>query len=653
MKFTRSWLEEYIDISVSTDDLCHQLTMAGLEVDEIIKIDNDFLIDVDLTPNRSDCLSVYGIARELNSINNNFKLKSNKNIKVIPSCQSHQLKINIEEKNVCPIFSYMSLENLNSSFEAPSYITNRLNQIGIKLVHPIVDILNYIMIDIGQPMHAYDADMINGSISLGFAKKNKSFKALDGNEYQLTSKNFIISDSDNVLSLAGIIGSEHSAVSKKTKNIIIESAFFNPDFISNKARDLKLHTESSHRFERGVDFELSTKALSKFSEIIGSNKACNFSEIISVNNSDYLPKKNKVQIDFKKINEVIGISLKNNDVINILKSIGCVFNKKDNTVINPSYRFDLNIHSDYIEEVARLYGYDNIPSNPENINISLSSKYLPRNVINHIKNFLYNSGFSECINYSFVGDNEFENMNWKNENFNNHYKISNYMSLDQSKLRSNLTGSLIKNIEYNSNVNSENSYRFFEVSNVYGANIEQILTCLVSGERHDESWAIKSPKFDKYDMNSIAEDIASMFAIEKHKLNYSIKGHTFNKKKYISLSLSITDLINFLDSNKNEEKFENYSKLPNIRRDLSFLIDSNISYDSLIKKIKEINVHSLKKILLFDLYVGKNIPEDKKSLGMGFIFQEKNKTLTHDEVDVFMNSIIDKLQKKFNIQLRK
>ena len=138
-------------------------------------------------------------------------------------------------------------------------------------------------------------------------------------------------------------------------------------------------------------------------------------------------------------------------------------------------------------------------------------------------------------------------MNWKNENFNNHYKISNYMSLDQSKLRSNLTGSLIKNIEYNSNVNSENSYRFFEVSNVYGANIELILTCLVSGERHDESWAIKSPKFDKYDMNSIAEDIASMFAIEKHKLNYSIKGHTFNKKKYISLSLSITDLINFLD----------------------------------------------------------------------------------------------------------
>lgn len=653
MKFTRSWLEEYIDISVSTEDLCHQLTMAGLEVDEIIKIDKDYLVDVDLTPNRSDCLSVYGIARELNSINNNFKLKSNKNKKVTPNCQSYQLKINIEEKNICPVFSYMFLENLDFSFEAPSFVTNRLNQIGIKLVHPIVDILNYLMIDIGQPMHAYDADMINGNISLGFAKKNKSFNALDGNEYKLTAKNFIISDSNNVLSLAGIIGAEHSAVSKKTKNIIIESAFFNPDFIANKARDLKLQTESSHRFERGVDFELSAKALSKFSEIIGLNKACNFSEIISINNSDYLPKKNKVQIDFKKINEVIGISLENNDIINILQSIGCVFNKKDNTVINPSYRFDLSTHSDYIEEVARLYGYDNIPSNPESININLSSKYLPRNVASHIKNFLYNNGFSECINYSFVGENELENVDWKNQNFNNHFKISNYMSLDQSKLRSNLTGSLINNIEYNSNVNSGNSYRFFEISNVYGTNTEQILTCLVSGDSHDESWAIKSLKFDKYDMVSIIEDIASMFAIEKNKLNYSINEHSFNKKKYVSLSLSITGLINFLDKNKNEEKFENYSKLPNIRRDLSFLIDSNISYESLIKKIKEINVHSLKKILLFDLYVGKNIPEDKKSLGMGFIFQEKNKTLTHEEVDAFMKTIIDLLQKKFNILLRK
>ena len=653
MKFTRSWLEEYIDISVSTEDLCHQLTMAGLEVDEIIKIDKDFLIDVDLTPNRSDCLSVYGVARELISINKSFKLKVNKKIKVIPNCQSYPIKINIEEKTVCPIFSYMSIENLSPSFEAPSYITNRLNQIGIKLVHPIVDILNYIMIDIGQPMHAYDADMINGNISLGFSKTNKSFKALDGNEYKLTPKNFIISDSNNILSLAGIIGAEHSAVSKKTKNIIIESAFFHPDFIANKARDLKLQTESSHRFERGVDFELSKKALSKFSEIIYINKACNFSEIISINNSDYLPKKNKVQIDFKKINEVIGISLKNNDIINILQSVGCVFNKRDNTVINPSYRFDLNIQSDYIEEVARLYGYDNIPSNPENINISLSSKYLPRNVINHIKNFLYNSGFSECINYSFVGENELENANWKNENFDDHYKILNYLSIDQIKLRSNLTGSLIKNIEYNSNVNSENSFRFFEVSNVYGPKIEQILTCLVSGERHDESWAIKSSKFDKYDMISIIEDIAKMFAIEKHKLNYSIKEHSFNKKKYISLSLSITDLVDFLNKNKNEEKFENYSKLPNIRRDLSFLIDNSISYDSLIKKIKEINVHSLKKILLFDLYVGKNIPEDKKSLGIGFIFQEKDKTLTHNEVDVLMDFIIDKLQEKFNIQLRK
>jgi phenylalanyl-tRNA synthetase beta chain len=245
-----------------------------------------------------------------------------------------------------------------------------------------------------------------------------------------------------------------------------------------------------------------------------------------------------------------------------------------------------------------------------------------------------------------------ENFDWKNEEFNEHHKITNYMSVEQNKLRSNLASSLIKNIEFNNNMNSENSYRFYEISNVFGEKVEQILTCVVNGDKEDENWASKKQKFDKYDMTTIVEDLSKSFGVNKNKLNYVIKDIFYNKKSYIVLTLSISELIKAKQGIQ-EEKFTNYSKLPYIRRDLSFLIDVTVRYESILKLIEETNVHSLKKILLFDLYVGKNIPIDLKSLGMGFIFQDEIKTLTHEEADKHIEKILRALNDKFKIELRK
>ena len=228
-----------------------------------------------------------------------------------------------------------------------------------------------------------------------------------------------------------------------------------------------------------------------------------------------------------------------------------------------------------------------------------------------------------------------------------------YVSLlEQHKLRSNLFSSLIKNIQFNSNVNYENSYKFFEISNVFGNKVEQVLTCVVNGDKYDENWAIKNRKFDKYDMTTIVEDLAKIFGLKKDDLNYEIKEIVNNKSKYTVLTLSVDDLI-AKNKNNSKERFIFYSKLPYIRRDLSFLIDDAVTYKSILKFIEKINVHSLKKTLLFDLYIGKNVPKEKKSLGMGFIFQDDSKTLTHKEADIYIGEIVKGLKDKFKIELRK
>ena len=653
MKVTRSWLENYIEITNTTDELCHDLTMAGLEVDDISKIENDYLIDIDLTPNRSDCLSARGISRELNSINPQYKKKSKVDSNdPNPTCKNTGLKFNILESNVCPRYGYMYLENVSSECSAPEYVNKRLNDIGITLIHPIVDILNYIMIDIGQPMHAYDADKINGEITIRMAKDKEIIPALDGNKYKLNSENIVVSDSAQIMSLAGIIGSEEISVSGNTKNILVESAFFTPNAMANKARLLKLQTESSHRFERGVDYNLPREALAYLSQIIEENKICDFSNINLIDQEHCLPQEKKVKINQDNIRKSIGIDISDEAIINILLSAGCKFDKKSNTVLNPSYRYDLAIHADYVEEVARLYGYDNIPVTSERINIEPSKKYIPFKIINKIRQYFYNNSYSECINYSFVNDDSLENLNWKSEDFKNHNKISNYMSLEQNKLRSNLVSSLIRNIEYNNNMSSEHSYRFFEISTVFGDNGEQVLTCVVNGDKHEEQWSSKSPKFDKYDMTTIVEDISKLFGLNKSDLTYVIKDVKSNGKKYIYMTLSVDSLISKITENSKEQHV-NYTKLPYIRRDLSFVIDESIEYKNILKIIEKTNVHSLKKTLLFDLYIGKNIPAKMKSLGIGFIFQDEEKTLTHEEADGFIEKILGQLKEQFKIELRK
>ncbi len=653
MKLTKSWLEEHLDIKENISNLCNDLTMAGLEVDEIVPLKNDYIIDIDLTPNRADCLSVMGIARELNCINKKYSFKKLKNEDdPRSSCENINLSLDLDDKKICPRFAYMTLRNVSKAKQTPEDIAKKLKDIGVGLVHPIVDILNYININFGQPMHAYDLDKISNEITIRLSKKNEEFIALDKKKYKLDEGNIIICDKDQIISLAGIIGADHCAVDDSTKNILIESAFFPPNLIANKARMLKLQTESSQRFERGVDFNLPEKALKVLGHIISCKEICDFSDIRLIENEKYLPEIKEVSIGFEKIRQVLGVEISDSEIENILKSLGGSFNKKTNKIKNPSFRYDLEIHADYIEEVARLYGYDNIPVVSEKIDLKPEREHLSNSISRQIKDYLYKNNFSECINYSFTNNDPLENFNWLNEPFKEHKLISNFMSSEQSKLRSNILSSIIKNIEYNINVNPKDSYRFFEMSTIFANTEENILTCVVNGKKDEENWDAEKRKFDKYDMTTIVEDLSRLFGLEKSDFLYKIDSVSKDNKEYISLSICLGSLIQKIKNNSSES-CKNYSKFPYIRRDLSFLIDLAVSYKEILKLVEEINVLSLKKILLFDLYEGKGVPNDKKSLGIGFIFQDETKTLTHEEADKDIEIILNKLKDKFNIELRK
>lgn len=649
MKLTLSWLKEYINVPYKINVVCDHLTMGGVEVDSYEKIDNDYLIDIDLTPNRSDCLSVKGIARELSCLGYKYKLKNKPKIKPLKKTSlKNNPYVKISSKKSCPKFSYIILNNININKKTPKNILDRLDAVGIKKTNIVVDVLNYIMIEIGQPMHAYDLDKIDGKLNVRFARSGETINGLDGSKYVLDKSNLVISDNKIIHSLAGILGSAESSISAKTKNILIESAYFDNNILSNKARDLKIQTESSHRFERGVDFTLSEIAIENVIHVLQKNLTFDKSKISVVADKNLLPKSLKVKLDLNKINESLGTSISNKQAQSYLKKIGCNVNKS-NVVSNPSYRFDLNNSADYTEEIARIYGYNNILESKEILPVRIPNKNYRYHTSCKIKQYLSSMGFNECINYSFTSDDQNENEDWEGKKFNQRKEISNPLNESLAKMRSNLLGSLIKNIQYNRNISANNSYKFFEISKIYTANEHEVLTCVVCGDRYDEQWC-ENKSIDIYDLLSILDGICVILKTSRDNLRYHIGTKRNEKDNFHYLTIYLDHKID-----KNcvlpNFKFSKYSKYPSIRRDISFLINNNIKYQDIIDSIKKNNVQFLEKIILFDMYEGGNIEYGKKSVALGFIFQA-NRTLTSKEVEEYISEVRSTLERNYNAEIR-
>jgi phenylalanyl-tRNA synthetase beta chain len=610
MQFYKSDLLQYISGSISDTDLLEQLTGLGLEVDHSKKEKNDLLIKLDLTPNRGDCFSLIGIARDVCAVNN-LKLKLPKFKKQHQSLDSK--KTVSVDKIACS--SYLGLIiKLKSKGKTPQYIKKTLKAADISQVNPIVDITNYVMLHTGQPLHAFDNKKIGKKIYVKFPSKRTKLKLLDGASYEITKEFLTISDEKEEIALAGIMGCANSEVDETTQEIFLESACFEPASIRGNARKLGFQSEASLRFERGVDKEIQDYALNFAAQLYAEIFGGDFSKIFKQSKNH---EAKKISISKEFIDSRLGTEIPTPKVIKLLKALEFKVESKRNEMelTCPSHRYDIEIKEDIIEEIARIIGYDNLPSkrlkllatSPEDTSIE-KEKFS--------KDIFVNAGFNEMINYAFVDSFFVQMLGLNNESI----KLANPMSSNQDIMRPSLVPGLLNNFEYNFNRGAQ-KFKIFEVGNVF------------SKER---SW----------------KSLAGLLYFDKSSSDWS---GSFQSSFY-DLRKS-PDIVLFeinLDSLKLPKinAIAQPPKFPGSERDLSFLVAKEIPANQFIKELKKAGGTNLRSVSVIDIYQGKGIDESLKSITFRVFWQATGATLEDKEVDKFVANQIKHAAKILNAKLR-
>ena len=672
MKILYSRITKAIKAKPKIENLCDDLTLIGIEVDEIKSFRGDKIIDFDLTPNRGDCFSVKGLARDYcafkgkkfsSATKNSFKGKTKFN-----------KKIKLLAKDGCSAYSAVSISNLNYKKKFPDYIKKTLKAAGIQSIHPLVDIVNFVMLESGQPMHVFDQDKIEGDIEVRLAKTKEQIKILGEKNLKLTKDCLVIADENEPIAFAGISGGLNHSVSKTTRNFLIESAFFNPSIIKGKARRYGFQTDASQRFERGVDFNLHEEALKEALVIIREIYQADISNVETIKNK-YFPRKKLINISIEDVNLKLGTDLKENTIKSILNRLEIKLMKKNKNNLTfevPSHRFDLSIKEDLIEEVARIIGYDNLPQ-IKNDSINQHYEKSDYDFINQIKTFMTNKGFNEVINYSFLDRQVLENLGIENKSI----AIKNPLNNSLSVLRTSLLPSLATNLEFNIN-RGQNFLSIFEMGKSFSndTHMEEInLAGLIYDDEKFKNWNTNQ-NYDFYYMKGVLENLFSEFRIEKifwkksqnDLLHPYASADIFLKNKLIGSVGSVNPrFIKILGLNKAflyfEIKVESLTRndlgklvapsiFPTSQRDFSFEIDNKVSYEQIENCIHISSKNFLIGTKIFDIYDGKNISNGKKSVAFRVLWGSNKKTLSEEEINKEANLIISGMQKKLGAILR-
>ncbi len=676
MQFSRNWLKEFVDVKISDEELCDQLTMLGLEVDSCKKYQSkltgkDAIIKLDLTPNRGDCFSILGVAREVAAINNlPLMLPKITNIK-----NSVQSPISVSVCNEAPRYVGRYITRVNLKKKTPALIKERLKLSDIKIIDPIVDVTNYVLLELGQPLHAFDADKLEGNLEVRFAKEKEKITLLDENQLKLNKECLVIADQKKPVALAGIMGGLETGISNKSQSIYLESAFFTPTAIRGRARKFSIQTDASTRFERGVDFDLQVLAIKRASALINETLGCEFSPIQEFLRKSSIPKNKNIILNTSNINKILGTDLNKSVVRNSLRSLGLlnsVSNKDTLKVQVPSWRFDLKIEADLIEEVARLVGYNNIPKS------SLSRKTRTSDDVlqSSIRKTFQSMGYNEVITYSFIDQSVAELGKEENKKL---IFVENPISQNMNVMRTSLLPGLLETLSYNINQGSEN-IKIFEIGSVFRKNNSnkvderEVVGGLITGVEGKDNWSGSNKAMDFFDLKGNIETVlpdSSKFTFKKGQVSYLHPGKTAFLYKAQTLvgyigtvnpklldKFDIKSEVNFFEIDINEIssnrslKFKKFSRYPLAQRDLSFVVNEDAASSTITAAIASKAGSDLKAANLFDVYVGKGIAKGKKSLTYSLSWQSKNRTLTDDEVDKIMGKIVSFLSKKFNAKLR-
>ena len=666
--------ESEIGLSESHEGII-ELDMAatlGENIRSVLDLD-DQIIELDITPNRGDCFSVLGVAREV-CVNYNLSMPST-NYKAEQK-GSRSFTSKVANPSECAKYLTRVIEGVDNSAETPKWMAQKLLRASQQLHSPIVDITNYVLLELGQPMHAFDLKTINGDIEVRSAHKNEKLELLNGQTVSLTEKTLVIADEQSAIAIAGVMGGMKTATLENSSEILFESAFFDPISIAGIARSYGLHTEASLRFERGVDFNITRQAIERATELVLEICGGTASQINECVDSKSLPVLEPIEISNDKISRVLGFDLEPSWIESKFKFLEFEFTtNSDNswTIKPPSFRFDIRIPADIIEELARLYGYDKIPVQRLSINANISPSSQATISSNDFSSSLVNRGYKEVITYSFISNEMHELVDPNSTKI----LLKNPISDDMAVMRSSLWSGLIQSAKSNIRRGHHNA-RFFELGQCFtGTLVEdqvQKIAGIICGNRHESQWAGSEREVDFFDAKSDVEallfhskNVYTFEAAEHPALQMGQTAKIIKDNKIIGWlgalspkiqkSLSMPNSFLFEVNQKDIEQgeiscYEPFSSFQASQRDIAIVVSKEITADQLINSIRSLKQDDLVDVNLFDVYEGEHIDEGSKSVALNLTYQSIEVTLTDEQLAEKVSKIVAHLESKFSAKLR-
>jgi phenylalanyl-tRNA synthetase beta chain len=649
---------------------------VGANVRDYLGLD-DFIIEADLTPNRSDCLSMRGIAREVGALTDAAVEPAP--VQAVPASHDGELSVRLDAPAACPRYVGRLLRGVDNKVRSPIWLQERLRRAGVRSLSLTVDVTNYVMLELGQPMHAFDSGKLQGGIVVRQAVAGESLALLNGETVELREDTLVIADEARALALAGVMGGESSAVDANTRDIFLESAFFAPTALAGRARQHGLHTESSHRFERGVDPTIQRQAIERATQLIVELAGGEPGPVVEAVAEAELPEQPKVKLRAGRVRRLLGVEIPAADVEAILARLGMQPEKTQDgwQVQVPSFRFDIALEVDLIEELARVWGYNRIPvrrSSGQGVMAAQSESRVP---VRRLRHLLADRGYQEAITYSFVEPSLQEALDPEHTPV----ALANPISADLSVMRTSLWPGLVRALLYNQN-RQQQRIRLFETGLRFRGSLDDlsqapVVAGVATGLRHPEHWGEPATPVDFYDVKA---DVEALLALSGEARAFSFQPETHPalhpgqsariyrgdmaigwlgalhpevaKRLDLAGRTFVFELGLSSVSEARVPRFAPSSRFQANRRDLAVLVPESVAAGELIEQVEAAAGELLQDAFVFDIYRGAGIGTDRKSLAIGLILQHSSRTLTDEDVDGVIARVVERLKRELGATLR-
>ncbi|MCO7256009.1 phenylalanine--tRNA ligase subunit beta [Dickeya oryzae] len=651
----------------------------GTDIREYLKLD-DHTIEISVTPNRADCLGILGVARDV-AVLNSIALTV-PTTEPVPATITDQFPIQVEASDACPRYLGRVVKGINVKAATPLWMREKLRRCGIRSIDPVVDVTNYVLLELGQPMHAFDLNRLEGGIVVRMAKEGETLRLLDGTDATLSADTLVIADHQKALAMGGIFGGEHSGVNGDTQDVLLECAYFNPLSITGRARRYGLHTDASHRYERGVDPALQYQAIERATRLLLDICGGEAGPVVDVTSEKDLPARATITLRRDKLDRLIGHVISDEKVSDILNRLGCQVTKTADgwQAVAPSWRFDMAIEEDLVEEVARIYGYNNIPNIPTQAPLKMTQHREASLTLKRVRTLLVDRGFQEAITYSFV-DPKIQSLIHPGEEA---LILPSPISVEMSAMRLSLWSGLLGAVVYNQN-RQQSRLRVFESglrfvpdqSADLGVRQETMLAGVITGTRYEEHWDLARQTVDFYDLKGDLEAVLALTgklsAIEFRAESHSALHPGQSAAIYLAgerigyIGVVHPELERKLDLNGRTVVFEvlwdkladrvvpeaaDISRFPANRRDIAVVVAESVPAGDVLNECKKVGANQLVGVNLFDVYRGKGVAEGYKSLAISLVLQDTARTLAEEEIAATVAQCVAALKQRFQASLR-